>query len=72
VVNDTARQDDRLASLLDRAMVVGPYGKLASLALMIGAQMAANHKMIEPSPGLGILDEQGLQEALDRSMAGRG
>jgi len=65
VLDDAARESETIAGLLERAMMVGPYGKALTVAFAVGAQLAANHRLIAPNPEMGILDADGLAEALN-------
>ena len=60
---ETALESEWLASVLEKAMVVGPYGKWVAIGLGLTAQIAANHGMVPAQPELGILDAEGLVAA---------
>jgi hypothetical protein len=68
----SATESESIAALLDKLMVVGPYGAGAVLILGIGAQIAANHKVIPTNNEMGILDRDGLAAALARQAAAAG
>ena len=65
VLDEAARESETIAALLEKAMMVGPYGKAITVAFAVGAQIAANHRLIAANPDMGILDEAGLIEALN-------
>lgn len=65
--HDTAQVDERLASILDKAMEVGPYGALIATGLPMVLQMAANHKKMAPNPAMGILSREELLAAVAAS-----
>lgn len=44
--NEAAQNEPRIAALLDKVMMIGPYGKGLALALGLGAQLMVNHKVI--------------------------
>jgi len=64
-VDQTAQVDERLAAVLDRVMVVGPYGAIIGAGLAIGLQVAANHGAIAANPDVGILTPDQLVSALE-------
>lgn len=63
-LNETAQQQQWLATILERALEVGPYGALLGAFLPLAFQIAANHGKIAANPDMGILDEEGLHAAL--------
>lgn len=67
VLDEAARESEWIASVLEKAMMVGPYGKAAVLVFGMGAQLAANHGLIPPSPDAGVLDPEALMGRLNES-----
>ena len=62
--HDTAMVDERLASILDKAMEVGPYGALIASGVPIVLQMLANHGKLAPNPAMGVLSKEELLAAV--------
>ena len=48
-ITTVAKQDERLAAILDRIMTVGPYGALLQPVMAMAMQLAANHGLIPES-----------------------
>lgn len=71
-VQEVAMQEPRVAAVLDRVLKVGPFGALLAAVVPLVMQLAANHKIVQPIPELGILDEQGLVDYLERANASHG
>jgi hypothetical protein len=47
-VVETAKHNARFAAVVDKVTAAGPYAMLTSAVLSVGAQIAANHKVIAP------------------------
>lgn len=62
--HEAAMFDSRFASWLDHLTAWGPYTALGGVLIAVGAQMAANHRVIEPSPEMGILSAEDLIAAV--------
>lgn len=60
---DLAVEDARIAAVLEHVGKVSPYGALGVAALAVVAQCAANHRLIDPAPEMGILTETELMRA---------
>ncbi len=50
-LDDIANNDPRMAAVLDRILVAGPYGALLAPLCAFGAQVAVNHNVIPPEVG---------------------
>lgn len=53
-LNETAKTQPALASVLDRLVTAGPYGMIFAAAVPMVMQMMCNHGAIEPNPEMGI------------------
>lgn len=62
-LNQTAKSQPALASLLDKAVQAGPYGLILAAGVPFLMQCLANHGAIEPNADMGILDSAGLVAA---------
>ncbi len=56
---ELAVNDPRFAKVLDKVIQAGPYGVLLIPVFQLGAQLAANHKVIEPGV-LGTVESDAL------------
>jgi hypothetical protein len=63
-LNDTAAADPKLAKLLDKITVLGPYTVVIGAIVQLGAQIAANHKMVAPMAAMGIMEPEALLQAV--------
>lgn len=43
-INDLANEDPQVAAVLDRLLVIGPYGAVLAAALPLAAQVITNHR----------------------------
>lgn len=68
-LNTTAQDDDKLAKILDKLTVVGPYSLVITALMVPVGQVLANHGVIAPNAEMGILDPDTLV-ALAQSSAG--
>lgn len=62
--HQTALVDDRMATVLEKALTAGPYGMLLGALFPLCLQIAANHGLIAVVPEMGILGPEQLLEAL--------
>jgi len=62
-VGSLAREDARIAAVLDRVASVGPYGLLVMALSPLLLQIGANHGLIRPIPDMGVLAPDQLLEA---------
>lgn len=62
-LNETARSQPALASILDKAVQAGPYGLILAAGVPFLMQCLANHGAIEPNADMGILDPAALVAA---------
>lgn len=62
-LNETARSQPALASILDKAVSAGPYGLILAAGVPFVMQILANHGAIEPNADMGILDPAALVAA---------
>lgn len=68
-LNETAQTETRLQALLDRLMVVGPYGLVIAAAAPLVAQILVNHGVAEPNPELGTLGPEDLMSRATAHLA---
>lgn len=54
-VSDAASTNDMVAQALDKILTMGPYGALLGCLVPLALQFAANHKLIEPQPEIGVM-----------------
>jgi len=65
-IHELALSDARVAAILDKAMMIGPYGAIAGVLLPFVLQIACNHSRIPPIPALGVLGPDELVAAVER------
>jgi hypothetical protein len=55
-IENIAIADDRWASAIEKIAAVGPYGELVMATMMLGTQLAANHRLVPVVEAMGIID----------------
>lgn len=71
-LNQTAKAQPSVARALDTLMKAGPYGAIIGAMVPLVMQLAANHKLMNPAPQMGIHDPADLVAASDQQMATMG
>lgn len=67
-LNETAKTEAQAAALLDKLMVVGPWGLVIAAALPLGAQFLVNHEVAAANSALGTLTPEELVETAQERM----
>lgn len=68
-LNETAKQQPAVAKALETMMKAGPYGALITAVVPLMMQLAANHKLMNPAPAMGVHDPEDLVAASNEQMA---
>lgn len=68
-LNETARQQPSVARALESIMKAGPYGAIIGAIVPLVMQIAANHKLMNPAPAMGIHDPADLVAANNEQLA---
>lgn len=68
-LNETAKAQPAVGRALDSIMKAGPYGAILGALVPLAMQIAANHKLINPSPQMGIHDPATLIAESDAQVA---
>jgi hypothetical protein len=64
-LHETAKQEARLAAILDRVLAAGPYGLIFAAVTPLVMQILANHRVIAPNPMMGVLPVEDLARAAE-------
>lgn len=68
-LNETAKAQPPVARALESIMKAGPYGAIIGAMVPLVMQLAANHKLMNPAPAMGIHDPAELVAANDAQLA---
>lgn len=68
-LNETARAQPAVGRALESIMKAGPYGAIIGAMVPLVMQLAANHKLMNPAPAMGIHDPADLVAANNQQLA---
>jgi hypothetical protein len=68
-LNETAKAQPAVGRALESIMKAGPYGAIIGAMVPLVMQVAANHKLMNPAPAMGIHDPADLAAASDAQLA---
>lgn len=68
-LNETAKQQPAVGRALESIMKAGPYGAILGAMVPLVMQLAANHKLMNPAPAMGIHDPADLVAANNEQLA---
>lgn len=68
-LNETAKAQPAVGRALESIMKAGPYGAIIGAMVPLVMQLAANHKLMNPAPAMGIHDPADLAAASDAQLA---
>jgi len=68
-LNETARAQPAVGRALENIMKAGPYGAIIGAVVPLFMQLAANHKLMNPAPAMGIHDPADLVAQNDAQLA---
>lgn len=68
-LNETAKHQPPVARALESIMKAGPYGAIIAAVVPLAMQLAANHRIINPTPAMGVHDPADLVEASNGQLA---
>lgn len=68
-LNETAKAQPAVGRALENIMKAGPYGAIIGAMVPLVMQLAANHKLMNPAPAMGIHDPADLVAANDAQLA---
>ncbi len=62
-----AEKKPEIAAALDKILGAGPYGEIAALVMVMGLQLAANHKVMAPVAQMGVMTPEEIMAAVAAS-----
>jgi hypothetical protein len=68
-LNETAKAQPSVGRALESIMKAGPYGAIIGAMVPLVMQLAANHKLMNPAPAMGIHDPADLVAANNEQLA---